>query len=113
MARRAHAKDATNATSPSVGRSDVLVAGVRIREQRCGRLAFDARSLRLVVVANRQHTIETLANGFDVRDDDDLLETIVQALEKLDHVVPPVLVERAEHLVEDEERERLTRALGD
>ena len=42
-----------------------------------------------------------------------LLELILQPPQQIDDVVPVCLVERAEHLVQDQQGERLARALGD
>src|SRR3954471_8114586 len=49
----------------------------------------------------------------DVRDEDDLLESIVQPMQQADDILAARFVERAKHLVENEQRQRLTRSLGD
>ena len=48
-----------------------------------------------------------------MRDDDDLLEAVAEAAQQLDDVLPPRFIERPEDFVENEERQFLSRALGD
>ena len=77
------------------------------------RFGFDARHAGLLVVAHGDDAIESFAHRFDVRDEDDLLEAVLQPTQQVHDVVTPRLVERPEHLVEDQKRKRLAGALGD
>src|SRR5829696_1693858 len=110
MALRSGPAGASCARSPSL-------LGARARERRrpvhAARIALrDDRHPRLLVVAYVDHAVESLAHLLDVRDEDDLLEPVLQPAQQLDDVLTPRLVQRAEHLVENQQREALPRALG-
>ena len=64
------------------------------------------------VVADAYHPIEPFAHRFDVRNENHLLEAVLESTQELDDVEASRFVERAEHLVENQEREALPRALG-
>src|SRR5436190_23772286 len=91
---------ATSAKLPSVRRS--RFQSLAPRQERTGAglaFLFDARATALRVVPNRDDAVEALAHRFDVRDEDDLLEPILQPPEQIHHIVPAGLVQRSEDLV--------------
>src|SRR3989442_14655668 len=77
-----------------------------------GIVAHDARTSR-GVVGNANDAVEPVAHLFDVRDENDLRETIAQTTQQREYVLAAGFVEGAEDLVQHQEGERLPRALGD
>src|SRR6266581_2778636 len=77
-----------------------------------GIVAHDARTSS-GVVGNANDAVEPVAHLFDVRDENDLGETIAQTAQEREHVLAPRFVERAKDLVEHQQGERLSRALRD
>src|SRR5579875_3534366 len=98
-----------SARSPSVSRSSLKIGGRAAGR----RLHLHARGAGLLVVAHRDDAIESFANGVDVRDQNDLLETVLKTTQQIDDVVAARLVERTEDFVEDQQREWLPRTLRD
>src|SRR6267143_203647 len=77
-----------------------------------GVVAHDARSSR-GVVRNANDTVEPVAHLLDVRDENDLWETIAQTTQQREYVLAPRFVQRAEDFVEYQQGKRLDGALGD
>src|SRR6266404_130744 len=77
-----------------------------------GIVAHDARTSR-GVVGNANDAVEPVAHLLDVRDENDLWETIAQTAQEREHVLAPRFVERTEDLVQHEQGERLPRPFGD
>src|SRR6185312_1892731 len=74
--------------------------------------ADDGRSA-LVVEAYRDDVIQHLPDRLDVRDENDLLEPVTEVAQQIHHGGTMHLIQRAEDLVENEQGERLPRALRD
>ena len=65
------------------------------------------------IEADPHDPVEALAHRVDVGDENDLREAVGEAPEQVDHGGAAVLVERAEDLVQDQQRQRLPRPLRD
>src|SRR5712692_4616459 len=64
------------------------------------------------IVADPDEPVEALRPEIDMRDQDDLGEPVGQAPQQIHYGDPPILVERAEDLIQQQQRERLPRARG-
>src|SRR6185436_3505849 len=100
-------------TSRRVGRSGprTLRSGRHILAS--NRLIPDCCDSGREVKAHPDDAIEALANRIDMRDQNDLGESVCQAAQQIYHRGSAILIQRAEDLVQNEERERLSRPLGD
>src|SRR5688572_29865588 len=76
-------------------------------------LLADGGAAGTLVVVHAQHLVQALADPLDMGDEDHLLEAVFQVVQQLDDVVAARHVQRAEHLVQDEQRQRVAGALGD
>ena len=63
--------------------------------------------------SDADHAIEAVAHRIDVRDEDHLGEAVGQAAQQVHHGEAAVLVQRAEDLVQHQQRQRLAGALRD
>src|SRR5438034_145544 len=78
-------------TLPSVGGANVADVQSELRALPFG---LDTRRSGLLVVTNAHDAIESFAHGLDVRDEDDLLEPILEPMQEIDDVMASGLVER-------------------
>src|SRR5215472_16025810 len=79
----------------------------------CRRVVADHAGPLPRVVVDPDHPVQPVADLLDVRNENYLREPVAETPQEREHVLPAGLVQRAEDLVEHQERQRLARTLRD